>query len=138
MWAEEDETKSYMISAWARIAKALGTDFSPYLPQVMPPLLKACEIKPEISVVEEDEAAELDEEKWSLMRMPNDTTQIGIKTSGLELKSTAFGMLVCYVKEVGKSSDFQVYLEPVMKLAIESLEFYFDEDVRVHAAEILE
>ena len=138
MWLEDDDTIQYMISAWTRIAKVLGEDFSPYLPHVMPPLLQACKIKPEVSILDEDEANNLDVEQWQVVRMPGDTSQIGIKTSGIELKTTAFSMLVCYVKEVGKCPDFQQYLKDVIELAVSELKFYFDGDVRVYAAQIIE
>jgi len=138
MWEEEDETISYVISAWARIAKTLGEDFARYIPTVMEPLLKACAIKPEIQVVDEDQQNELDEDKWETLRLPNDTAQLGIKTTGLELKATAASMLVCYVREVGKSNEFAPFIERVLECSKSMLEFYFHEDVRIHAAEILE
>ena len=109
MWADEDETISYTISAWARMSKVLGEDFSGYLPQVMPPLLQACKITPEITMLEEDENVDLDEEKWQTIRLPGDSSQLGIKTSGLDLKATACSMLVCYCREVGNSQDFVPY-----------------------------
>ena len=39
---------SYLISAWARMCKILGPEFEQYLPMVMPPVLKAASIKPEV------------------------------------------------------------------------------------------
>ena len=39
---------SYLISAWARMCKILGDEFEQYLPMVMPPVLKAASIKPEV------------------------------------------------------------------------------------------
>lgn len=38
---DDDPLKTYLSKAWVRISKCLGTDFSPYLPLVMPPLLEA-------------------------------------------------------------------------------------------------
>ena len=43
---------SYMISAWARMCKILGKDFEVYLPQVMKPVLRAANIKPEVAVLD--------------------------------------------------------------------------------------
>ena len=138
MWAEEDETISYTISAWARMSKVLGEEFSMYLPQVMPPLLQACRITPEVQMIGDEEEPNLDEEKWQVVRLPGDTSQLGIKTSCLELKATACSMLVCYCREVGASQKFAPYMDEIVKLALQLLTFYFHEDVRVHAAEILE
>ena len=109
MWADEDETISYTISAWARMSRVLGEDFSVYLPQVMPPLLQACQINPEITMLEEDENVDLDEEKWQTIRLPGDTSQIGIKTFGLDLKATACRMLVGCCRNHGNSQNFVPY-----------------------------
>ena len=42
---------SYMISAWARMCKILGTEFQQYLPMVMGPVLKAVAIQPDVAIV---------------------------------------------------------------------------------------
>ena len=41
-----------MISAWARMCKIMGKEFQVYLPLVMPPVLKAAQIKPEVALVD--------------------------------------------------------------------------------------
>lgn len=40
----------YLISTWAKVCQALGTEFEPYLPVVMPPLLTAASAKADVSV----------------------------------------------------------------------------------------
>jgi hypothetical protein len=50
--ASDDPQVSYMMSAWARICKLMGEHFAPYLPLVMPPVMKAASFKPEITVCE--------------------------------------------------------------------------------------
>lgn len=124
MWAEEDETISYTISAWARMSKVLGEEFSGYLPQVMPPLLQACNITPEVTMIDEEENVDLDEEKWQMVKLPGDSSHLGIKTSGLELKATACSMLVCYCREVAGSPNFEPYMDEIVKLALKLLVFY--------------
>lgn len=41
---------TYLISTWAKLCQALGAEFEPYLPLVMPPLLNAASAKPDVSV----------------------------------------------------------------------------------------
>jgi ran-binding protein, putative len=53
--ADDDPQLSYMISAWARICKILGAQFEPYLPFVMPPVLKAASIKIQVALLDKDE-----------------------------------------------------------------------------------
>ena len=48
----DDPQVSYMISAWARMCKILGTEFTQYLPLVMPPLMKVANIKPEVAIID--------------------------------------------------------------------------------------
>ena len=51
----DDPQASYLLGAWARICKVMGSEFTPYLDTVMPPLIKAAQIKPDFMVLEYDE-----------------------------------------------------------------------------------
>jgi len=51
----------------------------------------------------------------------------GIKTAGLEEKSTACQMLVCYAREL--KEGFVEYVEEVVKLMVPLLKFYFHDDI---------
>lgn len=50
---EADDTllNSYLIASWAKICQALGPEFEPYLPVVMPPLLQVASAKADVSVI---------------------------------------------------------------------------------------
>ena len=48
----DDPIISYLISAWARMCKIIGKDFVQYLPVVMPNVLKAAQIKPEVALLD--------------------------------------------------------------------------------------
>jgi len=41
---------TYLIATWAKICQALGQEFEPYLPVVMPPLLNAASAKADVSI----------------------------------------------------------------------------------------
>lgn len=130
---DEDPQISYMISSWARMCKILGKDFEAYLPVVMGPVLKTASFKPEIAVVDEDEAKEIsDEEDWQFVTI-GDQQSFGIKTTGLEEKATACSMLVCYAKEL--KEGFVTYTEEVTRLMVPLFKFYFHDGVRAAAAE---
>lgn len=45
-----------MLQAGARLCKCLGEEFVPYLSVVMPPLLHAAELKPDISVQDDTDS----------------------------------------------------------------------------------
>ena len=50
----DDPQSSYLLAAWARICKILGSDFAPYLDIVMPPLLRSAQIKPDFAILESE------------------------------------------------------------------------------------
>ncbi|GIX94542.1 importin-5 [Caerostris extrusa] len=91
--SEDDPQLSYMIAAWARICKILGTAFKPYLPFVMQPVLKAAAIKPEIAVLDSDDIKTVgSDDDWEFVNL-GEKHNFGIRTTGLEEKATACQIL---------------------------------------------
>ena len=41
---------NYLIATWAKVCQALGPDFEPYLPVVMPPLINAASAKADVTI----------------------------------------------------------------------------------------
>ena len=134
--AEDDPQMSYMISAWARICKILGSGFAPYLPMVMGPVMKTASMKPEVALLDNEELTGVEEndEDWQFVQL-GEQQNFGIKTAGLEDKATACQMLVCYAREL--KEHFADYTEQVVKLMVPMLKFYFHDGVRTAAAESL-
>ncbi|OWK00599.1 hypothetical protein Celaphus_00016791, partial [Cervus elaphus hippelaphus] len=111
---DDDPQISYMISAWARMCKILGKEFQQYLPVVMGPLMKTASIKPEVALLDTQDMENMsDDDGWEFVNL-GDQQSFGIKTAGLEEKSTACQMLVCYAKEL--KEGFVEYTEQVVKL----------------------
>ncbi|ESP04937.1 hypothetical protein LOTGIDRAFT_184912 [Lottia gigantea] len=133
--ADDDPQISYMISAWARMCKILGSDFQQYLPLVMGPVLKAASLKPEVAVLDgEDMKAMENDNDWQFVTL-GDQQSFGIRTAGLEEKATACQMLVCYARELKEA--FAPYTDQVVQLMVPLLKFYFQDDVRIAASESL-
>ncbi|CAG0896808.1 unnamed protein product [Darwinula stevensoni] len=133
---DDDPQMSYMISAWARICKILGKQFTQYLPLVMGPVIKAASIKPEITMLDADEmeAAGGDDDDWQYISL-GEHQNLGIRTSGLEDKANACQMLVCYAREL--KEGFAPYAREVLNLMVPLLKFLFHEGVRSAAADSL-
>ncbi|XP_003737866.1 importin-5 [Galendromus occidentalis] len=130
--AEDSPLLSYMIYAWMRLCKILGREFERYLPSVMPSVMKTAALSPQISLIDEDEVPdEADNEEWTYVSF-DDHRSVGIRTTGLEEKATAFEMLVCFSKELKES--FGPYVSEVLKVAVPTLKFCFHEGVRISAA----
>uniref|UniRef100_A0A7S2ZHW7 Importin N-terminal domain-containing protein n=1 Tax=Rhodosorus marinus TaxID=101924 RepID=A0A7S2ZHW7_9RHOD len=128
----DDPQSYYLMQAYARICRCMKKDFIPYLRVVMPPLLEAASIKPEIEVM----SALADEEQDDGV----DTyivgdKRIGIRTSALEDKATACNLLACFVNEL--KGGFIEYVQPVIQLFVPLLSFYYHDDCRNSAAQSL-
>ncbi|TIB80440.1 ARM repeat-containing protein [Wallemia mellicola] len=129
----DDPQISYLISAWARIAGVMGGDFAPYLPSVMPPLLVAAQIKPELQVADDDEIDKDAHPELEWMRMADQN--VGIQTSALEDKNTAMETLVIYATEL--KEHFGPYAIQALEIALPSLKFYFHDGVREAASHLV-
>ncbi|KAI6241840.1 Importin-5 [Aphelenchoides fujianensis] len=131
---EDDPEVSYMIASWARVCKILGPEFAPYMPHVMPAVMKAAEFQPGINIVDEEDVGNYDDASWSFISM-GDQRSIGIKTDGLEDKLTACEMLVAFARELGPA--FAPYVESVLPFMITQLKYLFHDGVRSAAADCL-
>jgi len=133
--AEDDPQLSYMITAWTRICQILGERFAPYLPMVMGPILRTAAVKPELQVLDSDEAEEIEgQDDWELVKI-GESQNLGIHTARLEDKSMACQMLVSYARVM--KSQFIPYVDEVIKIIHPLFKFFFHDTVRSSAAEIV-
>ena len=133
----------YLIATWAKICQAMGPEFEPYLPVVMPPLVNAAGTKADISVygmsdiectelsltntfIEEDNENVEEREGWETLQLDGQT--VGIRTSAIEEKCQAFETLVIYCSTL--QARFAPYLAQSLELTLPSLRFYFHDGVR--------
>ena len=109
----------------------MGRDFEPYLPYVMPPLLRSAEIQPEVQIADADDDDEL--EGMETVHIGDKT--IGIRTSGLEEKATACNMIACFLAEL--QEGYLEYIAPTAEIMIPLLQFYYHDEVRSAAVSCL-
>jgi len=102
----------------------------------MPPLLKSAGLKPDVTIIDDEEDKEqyADEKGWDFI--PVYGQQVGIKTSVLEEKCTAYEMICCYAQEL-KGAFFPYVPEVLETYTIPGLKFYFHDGVRQAAAKCL-
>ncbi|GJQ14176.1 hypothetical protein GpartN1_g5967.t1 [Galdieria partita] len=131
----DDPQAAYLMQAYARICRCLREAFVPYLPYVMPALLAAARVKPDIEVADALEDNEDEDNNGELDTFRVGDKRIGIKTSVLEDKATACGMIACFASEL--RGYFYDYVEEVTKIMVPLLKFLFHEDVRSAAASCL-
>ncbi|KAI6101042.1 armadillo-type protein [Pisolithus croceorrhizus] len=89
---------TYLIATWAKICQALGPEFEPYLPVVMPALLNAASAKADVSIYDDDDG-NCEREGWETISM--DGQIVGIRTSTIDEKCQAFDTLVIYCSVLG-------------------------------------
>lgn len=130
----DDPTLSYMLQAGARLCKCLGQEFLPYLDIVMGPLLASAKIEPEVKVRDAEEEDD-DEEDEDVEKILLGDRLITIRTSSLEEKVTACNMLCCYAEELREG--FLPYVQQVTDIMVPLLKFWFHEEVRRAAANII-
>ncbi|KAG7696759.1 hypothetical protein KL951_003215 [Ogataea haglerorum] len=129
---EDDPAKTYLEQGWSRICKLIGKDFIPYLPGVLPPLLEAAKAAQDISIVDEDEVDELNQnEEFDVIQLAG--KHIAVHTAILDDKTAAIELLKTYAEVLG--GDFFPYVEDIAtQIVIPGLDFYLHDGVRGSSA----
>lgn len=132
----DDPKASYLLHCWGRMCRVLGTDFVPYLPAVMPPLLQVASAKADVQIM--DDNAQIKEveqdDNWELVPLKDKI--IGIRTSALEDKNTAIELIAIYAQVL--EAAFEPYvIQTLDTIAVPSLAFFFHDPVRVSAAKLI-
>ncbi|RXK41145.1 hypothetical protein M231_01548 [Tremella mesenterica] len=110
--------------AWRRISAILEDDFNPFLPFIIPPLIRAAEFRPPPRGTKKSLSGEDDDGG------PEDPDVI--YTAELEEKAIAFENLAAYA--INTKGAFMPWLEKCMFLSVDALSFQYSEDVREAAA----
>ncbi|KAM0427764.1 hypothetical protein ACHAPT_007220 [Fusarium lateritium] len=132
----DDPQAQYLMHCWGRMCRVLGSDFLPFLHNVMPPLLELAVAKADIQLLDDDEQVEQmqNEEGWELV--PLKGKMIGIKTSTMDDKHMAIELLVVYAQVL--EASFAPYVAEIMeKIALPGLAFFFHDPVRYISAKLV-
>lgn len=129
----DDPQAQYLMHCWGRMCRVLSSDFLPFLPSVMPPLMELASAKADIQLLEDEEQIDQmnQEEGWELVPLKGKV--IGIKTSTLDDKHMAIELIVVYA-QVLEGSFAPYVLEVMEKIALPGLAFFFHDPVRVVSA----
>ncbi|CAK9435939.1 uncharacterized protein LODBEIA_P05510 [Lodderomyces beijingensis] len=129
---DDDPVKQYLEQAWSRICRILGKDFLPYLPSVMPPLMITAKASQDISLLEEDEAEEYNNnDEWEVINLSG--KWIAVHTAALDDKVTAMDLLRTYAIQL--KEDFYPWAKEIAdEIALPGLDFYLHDGVRGSAA----
>ncbi|CAM9494764.1 unnamed protein product [Ascophyllum nodosum] len=113
---DDDPTRVYMLRAWVHICKCLGSDFVPYLPLVMPPLLAAVSANVEVEFPslggDTSEGSEVDDLGSDVDCMEGlDGEVVAVRTCALEEQATACQMILLLAEAL--QEHFLPYVESV-------------------------
>ncbi|KAG8968327.1 hypothetical protein FRC03_007786 [Tulasnella sp. 419] len=128
----DDPTIPYLNATWAKVAQVMKADFTPYLQFVMPPLLRAASLKPEMSILSEDENLDGNSD-WQTVRVG--AQRVGIRTAVLEEKLNAFDIIIIHCGTLG--SNFVDYVAPVLEICLPNLRYVYHEGVQEDAATLI-
>ncbi|ORY60708.1 armadillo-type protein [Pseudomassariella vexata] len=132
----DDPQAQYLMHCWGRMCRVMGSDFLPFLPNVMPPLVELASAKADIQLLDDDEQVEQiqQEEGWELV--PLKGKMIGIRTSTMDDKHMAIELLVVYAQTL--EASFAPYVRDTMeKIALPGLAFFFHDPVRFISAKLV-
>ena len=128
----DDPVKLFLEQGWGRLCRIIGEDFLPYLPAVLPPLMQAAKAAQDISLLEEDEAEEFNNnEEWDVISISGKL--IAVHTAALDEKASAMDLLRIYAMQL-KGHFFPWVKEIVQEIALPALDFYLHDGVRGSAA----
>jgi len=132
----DDPQAQYLMHCWGRMCRVLGSDFLPFLPNVMPPLVELASAKADIQLLDDDDQVERmqQEEGWELV--PVKGKMIGIKTSTMDDKHMAIELIVIYAQVL--EAAFAPYAADIMeRIALPGLSFFFHDPVRFVSAKLV-
>ncbi|KAG5985303.1 hypothetical protein E4U55_006783 [Claviceps digitariae] len=132
----DDPQAQYLMHCWGRMCRVMGSDFVPFLENVMPPLLELAVAKADIQLLEDDELAEQmnGEDGWEFV--PLKGKMIGIRTSTMDDKHMAIELLVVYAQVL--EAAFAPFVANIMeKIALPGLAFFFHDPVRYISAKLV-
>ncbi|KAJ3747159.1 armadillo-type protein [Lentinula detonsa] len=130
---QDTQLSHYLMGTWAKICQAMGPEFEPYLPAVMPDLLATASMKADVSVYDEEEEKAEDREGWETVNMDGQT--FGIRTAAIEEKCQAFETMVIYASTL--NARYAPYLAQSLEITLPALRFYFHDGVREACALLL-
>lgn len=133
--ADDDPIKSYLEHGWSRMCRIMCEDFVPLLPIVIPPLLDTSKATQDVSLIEEEEAANFQlYSDWDVVQIQG--KHIAIHTSILDDKVSAMELIQVYATIL--KNFFAGYAEEVMtEVAIPSIDFYLHDGVRATGANLI-
>ena len=135
---QDDTLLSYVSQAEARIAKAMGAEFAPYLPHVIPSLLKSAAITDEYAVISGDEVSALEGQDGYVTKSVDfadgQKLKITMNQTLFDEKAIAVNMLYSYAETL--KGGFLPYVAQTATVVLPLMTYRFHESVRIAAVSL--
>ena len=135
---QDDSLLSYISQAEARIAKAMGSEFAPYLPHVIPQLLKSAAITDEYAVISGDDVSSLEGQDGyitkSLDFADGQKLKLTMNQTLFDEKAMAVNMLYSYAETL--KGGFLPYVAQTATVTLPLMTYRFHESVRIAAVSL--
>ena len=105
----------------------MKTDFTPYLEEILPPILSMATLKPSMGVEGKGEAG-LSDVLQELGTGEDGDKKANVMTDEIEEKDSALQMLIVFIEELG--GGFAKYIDQVSTILLGLTQFYGSDNIR--------
>lgn len=132
----KDAQRTYLLSAWQRIAIIMGQEFGPYLPSVIPSLFQMATLNPEMSVQGSEHTGDIIDVLSEIKPAEDDKkAHLNVNTDEIEEKDVAIQMLAVFIDELGPV--FAPYAEHASKILLHMIDYEANDSIRNSVASSL-
>jgi len=131
--ARDDPQRFYLLESWKGLCMLLKKEFAPYLPRMIPGVLKIAAAMPVMGIGESLNAGSLDSVLKEVSNTPDD--EVDLQTSEIEEKVSAIQMLQVFASELEEL--YMPYVEDTTKIIEPVLNFRPNQELRKDAADTL-
>lgn len=129
-YGKDESNYEFLLEASARICGVLKEDFIPYLPMILPTILKTASMDPEHYMKEVDDLHDEDDYQYHLVG----DKKIGLHTTALELKASACQILYCFIDVL--RDNLAPYFGEIRNVLTPLLSFVFHKGIRATSLSI--
>lgn len=118
--------QSYLLTAWEKLCYLMVDEFTPYLDQIMPTLIKVASLNPEFVTAENE----------SLIEEHEDESENNLVTSEIDEKTSAIQMIEAFLHEL--QGSFAPYVEEASKILLPMITYKHSESIRTSAVKCID
>ena len=128
---EDDPRLPLLHRSWGKFAKALGKDFAPILPPILPRIIRSASLEADVKILSPEQQ---EDEGWQLLELDQQNV-LGINTAVTQEKTAAMTLLYWLAFELQELMF--PHIPQILPLCINGIEFFYHDAVRTAAFSII-